>query len=170
MDLRSLGTAGLGMGSLGSAGLGGSPTGTVGLLGGNMAARERNQVDMQSFEEALRSAAAARSAPADVPYASTEPTAPELSRSAPRGVVIDRESELFQQCLELEIFIIKTLISSMRSTIQRSDLIEQSFAGEMYEDMLFDEYARQMAENANFGLAEMAYLELTGQRGMVVLR
>jgi len=108
----------------------------------------------------------------DVPL-SASPTpiaAPELSRNTPRGVTIDRDSELFQQCLELEIFLVKTLINSMRSTIQRSGLIEQSFAGEMYEDMLFDEYARHLAQNAGFGLAELAYLELTGQRGRVVLR
>ena len=144
-----------------------------------MAARERGAADLQSFEEALRSAAA-RGAPAEAPPASdraaSEPraAAPELSRASPLaslpGVRIDRDSELFRQCLELETFLVKTLISSMRGTIQRSGLIEQSFAGEMYEDMLFDKRARVIAESAGFGLAEMAYIELTGQRGRVVLR
>jgi len=40
----------------------------------------------------------------------------------------------------------------------------------MYEDMLYDEYAKDLAKNANFGMAEMAYLELTGQRGKTILR
>ena len=40
----------------------------------------------------------------------------------------------------------------------------------MYEDMLYDEYARDFTKSANFGLAEMAYLELTGQRGKVIIR
>jgi flagellar protein FlgJ len=35
----------------------------------------------------------------------------------------------------------------------------------MYEDMLYDEYAKTYTENAKFGLADLAYLELTGQRG-----
>ena len=163
MDLRSLGTAYLGSSNLGSMNLD-----SARLLGG----RQRDTgPDLASFEETLRNAAA-RNAPEEnvraAPAAQT--SAHLLSRTTPVGVTIDRESELFQQCLELEIFLVKTLINSMRSTIQRSGLIEQSFAGEMYEDMLFDERARQLTENANFGLAELAYLELTGQRGRVVLR
>jgi flagellar protein FlgJ len=34
----------------------------------------------------------------------------------------------------------------------------------MYEDMLYDEYARELTKNANFGMAEQAYRQLTGQR------
>ena len=156
MDVRSLGTAHLGAMHLSDARFGGN----VANLGINTGG------SLSSFEEMLRSSAA-RPPAADAPTPS-----PELSRASltPRGVVIDRDSELFQQCLELETFIIKTLINSMRSTIQRSGLIEQSFAGEMYEDMLFDERARHLAQNAGFGLAEKAYLELSGQRGRVVLR
>jgi flagellar protein FlgJ len=40
----------------------------------------------------------------------------------------------------------------------------------MYEDMLYDEYAKTYTENAHFGLADLAYLELTGQRGKIVAR
>jgi len=189
MDLRSLGTVNPGTMHLDNIRLGGNVLNNNRATGGSLA----------SFEEMLRNTvsggASDRGAPANgaVPAADypallatpassvvsqpvSEAAAPppaaatEVSRAAPRGVVIDRNSELFQQCLELEIFLVKQLISSMRSTIQRSGLIEQSFAGEMYEDMLFDEYARHLATNANFGLAELAYLELTGQRGRVVLR
>jgi flagellar protein FlgJ len=38
----------------------------------------------------------------------------------------------------------------------------------MYEDMLYDEYAKDLTKNAGFGLAETAYLELTGQRGKLL--
>jgi len=165
MDVRSLGSAHL----------------DTARLGGNLMARQRDSgPNLATFEEMLRnstrSSAAADSpeagprADAAPPASSSPVTAQELVGSAPRGVRIDRESELFQQCLELETFLIKLLISSKRDTIQRSGLIEQSFAGKMYEDMLFDEHARKLAQNAGFGLAEMAYLELTGQRGRVVLR
>ncbi|MCL2193062.1 MAG: rod-binding protein [Treponema sp.] len=165
MDLRSLGTAHLGSMSLDSA-----------RLGGNLMTRQRDSgPSLASFEEVLRNAASR-----NAPEQSAPAAAPELSRVPPSamahvdrsfvGVTIDRDSELFQQCLELETFLVKQLISSMRSTIQRSGLIEQGFAGQMYEDMLFDEYARHLTQNAGFGLAELAYLELTGQRGRVVLR
>jgi len=166
MDLRSIGSA-----HMGAMGLDGA------RLGGNLMARQRDSgPDLASFEEILRNAAS-RNAPE--PTASTDP-APELSRVPPSvnarvdralvGVTIDRDSELFRQCQELETFLVKKLINSMRGTIQRSGLIEQSFAGQMYEDMLFDERARHLSQTAGFGLAELAYLELTGQRGRVVLR
>ena len=83
---------------------------------------------------------------------------------------IDKTDKLYEQCVELEIFMIKILVNGMRNSIQKSGLIEESFAGKMYEDMLYDEYARELAKNADFGLAEMAYLDLTGQRGKTVSR
>jgi flagellar protein FlgJ len=83
--------------------------------------------------------------------------------------VIDKTGKLYEQCLELETFLVKNLIGSMRNTVQKSGLIDEGFAGKMYEDMLYDEYAKDFAKNANFGLAEQAYLELTGQRGKVIV-
>jgi flagellar protein FlgJ len=52
----------------------------------------------------------------------------------------------------------------MRNTVQKSGLIDQGFAGEMYEDMLYDEYAKDFTKNARFGLAGQVYLELSGRR------
>jgi flagellar protein FlgJ len=87
-----------------------------------------------------------------------------------RKPVIDKNGKLYEQCLALETFLTKTLISGMRNTVQKTGLIDDSFAGKMYEDMLYDEYAKTYTENANFGLAELAYLELTGQRGKAMAR
>ena len=78
----------------------------------------------------------------------------------PAGV---RDEKLYQLCLELETFLVKNLLSSMRSTVQKSGLIDQGFAGQIYEDMLYDEYAKSLTMNAGFGLAKQAYLQLTGR-------
>jgi flagellar protein FlgJ len=83
--------------------------------------------------------------------------------------VIDKTGKLYEQCLELETFLVKTLIKGMRNTVQKANLIDTGFAGEMYEDMLYDEYTKDFTKNANFGLAETAYLELTGQRGKLLV-
>jgi len=79
-----------------------------------------------------------------------------------RGVEepIDKQDKLYQLCLELETFLVKNLLTSMRNTVQKSGLIDDSFAGKMYEDMLYDEYAKDYTKNANFGLAEQAYRQL----------
>ena len=83
---------------------------------------------------------------------------------AMRKPPIDKNDKLYELCMELETFLIKNLVKSMRSTVQKSKLIDSGFAGEIYEDMLYDEYAKDFARNANFGFAEMAYRELSGQR------
>jgi flagellar protein FlgJ len=87
-----------------------------------------------------------------------------------RKPVIDKSSKLYEACRELETFLLKTVLTTMRSTVQKSGLIDQGFAGEMYEDMLYDEYAKDFAKNAGFGFADLAYLEVTGQRGKAISR
>jgi flagellar protein FlgJ len=121
-------------------------------LGGGIVNQKNSMVnDAPDFAEALKKAAAGT---------------PQSAAPSPHSpVTIDKTDKLYEQCLELEIFLVKTLISSMRSTVQKSGLIDEGFAGKMYEDMLYDEYARDFTKNANFGMAEIAYLELTGQRG-----
>ncbi|MCL2808671.1 MAG: rod-binding protein [Treponema sp.] len=74
---------------------------------------------------------------------------------------IDKNDKLYQLCLELETFLVKNLLTGMRNTIQKSGLIDEGFAGKMYEDMLYDEYAKDFTKNAGFGLAEQAYRQLT---------
>jgi len=73
---------------------------------------------------------------------------------------IDKNDQLYQLCLELETFLVKNLLTGMRNTVQKSGLIEEGFAGKMYEDMLWDEYAKDYTKNAGFGLAEQAYRQL----------
>jgi len=87
-----------------------------------------------------------------------------------KKAVIDKTDKLFEMCQEFETLLIKNLIKSMRSTIQKTDLIDTGFAGQVYEDMLYDEYAKDYAKNAGFGFAELAYLELSGQRGKNISR
>ena len=100
-----------------------------------------------NFEDILRQAQAA-------PGSGTQ-----LSASLPAVV---RNPELYEVCIELETILIKNLLTGMRNTVMKSNLIETGFAGEIYEDMLYDEYAKLMARNASLGFAEMAYRELSG--------
>jgi Rod binding domain-containing protein len=85
--------------------------------------------------------------------------------SAKKHPRIDKTDKLYEQCEALETFVVKSLVTGMRKTVEKSKLIDTGFSGEIYEDMLYDEYTKSFSKNANFGLAELAYLELTGQRG-----
>jgi flagellar protein FlgJ len=98
------------------------------------------------------------------------PAAVEKSGGAGQSVetFVEKNSKLYEQCEALETFLLKTLINGMRRTVDKSEFSKSGFAGDMYEDMLYDEYARDFTRNAGFGLAELAYLELTGQRGKLL--
>ncbi|MDR2536131.1 MAG: rod-binding protein [Treponema sp.] len=92
-------------------------------------------------------------------------SAEQKVRQGPKKPVIDKTDKLYEQCEALETFLIKNLLNGMRNTVEKSGFIDEGFAGKMYEDMLYDEYAKEYTKNAHFGLTELAYLELTGQRG-----
>ena len=80
--------------------------------------------------------------------------------------VIDKTSELYEQSMELENYLVKMMLSSARNTIQKSSLLgdDNNYARDMYEDMMYDNYAESLTKNAHFGLADQIYIELSGQR------
>lgn len=72
---------------------------------------------------------------------------------------IDKTSKLYEKSLEMESYIVKMMLSSMRKTVMNTEG-QGSCAKNMYEDMLYDEYATLMTKNAGFGLADQMYLQL----------
>jgi flagellar protein FlgJ len=96
--------------------------------------------------------------------------APAAANAAPSGridkaALSGEEKKLYEACQDLETFLVKNMLSGMRKTVIKSKLVDTGFAGELYEDMLWDEYAKEYTRSADFGLAEQAYRELTHQRG-----
>jgi peptidoglycan hydrolase FlgJ len=77
---------------------------------------------------------------------------------------VDKSSKLYEQALELENYFVKIMLSSMRSTINKSSLSgENDFASKMYDDMMYDELSRSVTKSAGFGLADQVYLQLAGE-------
>jgi flagellar protein FlgJ len=122
---------------------------------------------VEDFAAALKKAASGKAASG---RADDGKSAAQGGTGGSNSVTIDKNDKLYEQCLELETFLVKTLLNSMRNTVQKSDLLDEGFAGKMYEDMLYDEYAKDYTRNAGFGLAKQVYLELTGQRGSTLIR
>jgi flagellar protein FlgJ len=148
----------------------------VGLLGAQYLEQNRFSVDnlsitrnrpntgssgVPSFADYLEKADA-------VADTSLADAAADIAPVRPGKPYIDKDSKLYEQCEALESFLVKNLLTGMRNTVQKTGLIEEGFAGKMYEDMLWDEYAKDFTKNAGFGLAEQAYLELTNQRGKLI--
>ncbi len=82
--------------------------------------------------------------------------------NAGQSGTIDKTSKLYEQSMELESLVVKIMLDSMKGTVVKSGLGGNTgFAAKMYEDMLYDELARDMTRNAGFGLADQIYLQLS---------
>jgi len=74
-----------------------------------------------------------------------------------------KNTELYNACVEFESLFIKQMLDSMRKTVERtsfSDSPTDATGRDFFEDMLYDNYAKKMAETANLGIAKMMYLQL----------
>jgi|GEM_PF-3133298 Rod binding domain-containing protein len=74
---------------------------------------------------------------------------------------IDKESKLYQQCVEFESLFVKIMLKSMRDSVQKTGLLDGGMAEDIFSDMLYDQYALSMSRNASFGLADQIYAQLT---------
>lgn len=81
--------------------------------------------------------------------------------SGPSEGKIDKDSKLFQACQDFEAIFLKQMLNVMRKTVDKGELLNGGFAEDVFEDMLYDEYAKKMAKHSRFGLSEMLYRELS---------
>jgi flagellar protein FlgJ len=70
------------------------------------------------------------------------------------------EKKLRKVCSDLESVFINMMFKQMRSTIQKSDLMGGGMAQEMYEDMLYESYAEEIAKGKGIGIGDLLYKQL----------
>jgi flagellar protein FlgJ len=73
---------------------------------------------------------------------------------------IDKSSELYKVSQEFEAIFIKQMLNVMRKSVSKTGLLDGGMAEEIFEDMLYDEYAKKMAESGSFGIADMIFRQL----------
>ena len=81
----------------------------------------------------------------------------ELSRRAAAGDT----GELREVCEEFEALFVKMMLDSMRKTLNDDTLIPKNQGEKLFEDELYTEYAKNISQTANLGLADMMYNQLT---------
>lgn len=77
---------------------------------------------------------------------------------------VDKSSELYKVCQDFEALFIKQMLNVMRKTVKKEGLLDGGMSEDIFEDMLYDEYAKKMAQTAQFGLAETMYLQIDHQK------
>ena len=73
---------------------------------------------------------------------------------------IDKSSRLYKVSQEFEAIFIKQMLNVMRKSVAKSGLMDGGMAEDIFEDMLYDEYAQNMAKTGSFGIADMIYNQL----------
>ena len=87
-----------------------------------------------------------------------------LDSSKPRKIVIDKNSDLYKASQDFESLFIRQMLEVMRKTIHREDdLLNGGLSQDVFEGMLYDEYAKKMAQTAGFGLADTIYRQLSSK-------
>lgn len=69
--------------------------------------------------------------------------------------------KLFNASVEFESIFVKMMLNQMKKSIDKSGFIEGGYAEEIFEDFLYDEYAKKISENESLGIAEELYKTLS---------
>ena len=75
----------------------------------------------------------------------------------------DKEFEkkrLRQVSEDFEALMINQMLKEMRKTVDKSGLIDGGMAEQIFEDMLYDEYAKEFSKTKTFGLADIIYKQM----------
>ncbi|WP_300368445.1 rod-binding protein [Brachyspira sp.] len=75
----------------------------------------------------------------------------------------DKEFEkkrLRQVSEDFEALMINQMLKEMRKTVDKSGLIDGGMAEQIFEDMLYDEYAKEFSKTKTFGLADIIYNQM----------
>ncbi len=71
--------------------------------------------------------------------------------------------ELREVCEEFESIFVKMMLDSMRKTLSDNTLIPKNAGEKLFEDQLYDEYSKKISREANLGIAEMMYNQLSSK-------
>lgn len=72
-----------------------------------------------------------------------------------------REKKLYDSCIEMESFLWKNVLNSMKSTINKFKLIDGGLSEEIFTDMLYDEYSMMCAKSSSTNLASIMFEQLS---------
>ena len=71
------------------------------------------------------------------------------------------DKKLMDACVEMESLFVSKMLKEMRNTVHKNGFINGGFGEEVFEDMLYDEYALNVSKNSKLGLATMLYDEMS---------
>jgi len=80
------------------------------------------------------------------------------------------DEKVKQACSDFEAIFIKQMLDSMRKTVEKTSLLGGGMAEEIFEDMIYDEYAKKMSKTGDFGIKDMLYKQLSSQSSDILIK
>ncbi|MDA3901585.1 MAG: rod-binding protein [Spirochaetes bacterium] len=72
-----------------------------------------------------------------------------------------RDKKLWDTCIEFESIFVGQMLNEMRKTVHKGELLNGGHAEKIFEDLLYDEYAKSVSKNSDLGIAKMLYTQLS---------
>lgn len=71
------------------------------------------------------------------------------------------DKKLYDSCIEMESLLWKQMLNAMKKTINKTKLLDGGQTEEIFTDFLYDEYAMNMAKNANSKITDTLFRQLS---------
>lgn len=69
--------------------------------------------------------------------------------------------KLREACQQFEGYFLQQIFEEMRKTVPESGLLEKSQGRDIFEDMLYEDYAKNISKGKGIGLSDMLYRQLS---------
>ena len=90
--------------------------------------------------------------------------------SLERNLQTKNDDKIKQACSDFEAIFIKQMLDSMRKTVEKTSLLGGGMAEDIFEDMIYDEYAKKMSNTGNLGLKDMLYRQLSTESSEIIIK
>ncbi len=87
----------------------------------------------------------------------------EASLNTAKGQNQAEMDKLKEACRDFESLFVKQMLNAMKKTVNKTELVKRNMGEDIFEDMLYDEYAKKMTETAGLGIGRMMYQQLSRQ-------
>ena len=81
--------------------------------------------------------------------------------SMERDLQTHDDKKMKQACSDFESILIKQMLDAMRKTVPKNSLTGGGMAEDIFEDMIYDEYAEKMSKTGDFGIKDILYKQLS---------
>ncbi|MDI6780600.1 MAG: rod-binding protein [bacterium] len=89
----------------------------------------------------------------------TQKTQKTLTPDEERDLALQKK-RLQEASYDLEAIFVNMLLKEMRKSIGKTEMFHGGYAEEIWNDMLYDEYAKNIAKSNKFGMASMIYNQM----------